>query len=80
MQRPELASIRAQFWKLFRDEGIPFRLHWGKYLPEYDHADWATYFRSQYPKWDAFVALRQQRDPKNVFLTNYWRRHLLGSV
>lgn len=70
----------AQFWKLLRDERIPFRLHWGKYLPEYDYPDWAAYFRSQYPKWDDFSALREQRDPKNVFLTDYWRRHLLGSV
>jgi D-arabinono-1,4-lactone oxidase len=64
------------FWDLFRANNIPFRLHWGKFLPEYDFTEWAAYFRSQYPKWDDFMALRAQRDPKNIFLTDYWRRHL----
>jgi D-arabinono-1,4-lactone oxidase len=67
-----------QFWDLFRANNIPFRLHWGKFLPEYDFQEWAVYFRSQYPRWDDFMKLRAQRDPKNIFLTDYWRRHLLG--
>jgi hypothetical protein len=66
----------AQFWDLLRQKGIPFRLHWGKFLPEYDYGDWAAYLRTQYPKWDDFMALRATRDPRNVFLTKYWRRHL----
>lgn len=67
-----------QFWELCRDNGLPFRLHWGKFLPEYDFKEWAAYFRDRYPRWDDFLALRAQRDPKNIFLTDYWRRHLLG--
>jgi hypothetical protein len=65
-----------QFWDLFRDNGIPFRLHWGKYLPDFDHAEWAAYFRSQLPRWDEFLALRSRLDPDNIFLTDYWRVHL----
>jgi D-arabinono-1,4-lactone oxidase len=67
-----------QFWELFRSNDIPFRLHWGKFLPEYDYSEWAAYLRAQYPMWDDFMELRARRDPKNILLTSYWRRHLLG--
>jgi D-arabinono-1,4-lactone oxidase len=67
-----------QFWDLLRNSDIPLRLHWGKFLPEYDFEDWAAYLKSQYPRWDEFMNLRMQRDPNNIFLTDYWRRHLLG--
>jgi len=69
-----------QFWELLRKEGIPFRLHFGKYWPEFDYKEWAEFFRSQYPRWDDFMALRAKRDPGDIFLTDYWRRHLLGEV
>jgi hypothetical protein len=70
-----------QYWELFRhppDGGpdIPFRLHWGKFLPNYDYPAWADYFARQYPKWNDFMTLRAERDPKNIFLTEYWQRHL----
>jgi hypothetical protein len=68
----------SQFWNALRNENIPFRLHWAKFLPEYDFEDWAAYFKSQYPRWDDFMRLREKRDPKNIFLTNYWSRHLFG--
>jgi hypothetical protein len=68
----------SQFWELFRSNEVPFRLHWGKFLPEYDYAGWAAYLRSQYPRWDDFMDLRARRDPKNILLSSYWRRHLLG--
>lgn len=58
-----------QFWDLLRDMG--FRLHWGKYLLE-DPA----YLRAQYPQWDAFMKVRDEMDPHQVFVTDYWRRHL----
>jgi D-arabinono-1,4-lactone oxidase len=68
----------SQYWEALRNENIPFRLHWAKFLPEYDFEDWAVYFRAQYPRWDDFMALRTKRDPKNIFLTDYWSRHLFG--
>jgi D-arabinono-1,4-lactone oxidase len=68
----------SQFWKLFRDNDVPFRLHWGKFFPEYDYAEWAAYLRSQYPRWDDFMKLCTERDPRNIFLSSYWRRHLFG--
>jgi D-arabinono-1,4-lactone oxidase len=63
------------FWALLRDNGIPFRLHWGKHQPIYGRGDheWVDFFRSHYPRWDDFLALRAQRDPNNIFLTGYWR-------
>lgn len=69
-----------QFWDLLVDNDIPFRLHWGKYLPEYDFDKWAEYLKARYPKWDDFLELRKLRDPGDVFLTDYWRRHLFGEA
>jgi hypothetical protein len=68
-------ALFAGLWKLLRDNGIPFRLHWGKFQPIYGrgHRDWVDYFRSQYPRWDDFLLLRAERDPNNIFLTDYWR-------
>jgi hypothetical protein len=56
----------------------PFRLHWGKHQPIYGRGDreWVDFFRSHYPRWDDFLALRAQRDPNNIFLTGYWRDRL----
>jgi D-arabinono-1,4-lactone oxidase len=65
----------AQLWDLLREAGIPFRLHWGKFQPRYSAGDrgWVDFFRAQYPRWDDFLRLRAERDPNNVFLTDYWR-------
>ena len=74
----QLGGYFSQFWELLREHKIPFRLHWGKFLPEYDYTAWASYFQSQYPRWSDFMKLRTEWDPRNIFLTDYWRRHLLG--
>ncbi|MGN6558400.1 MAG: D-arabinono-1,4-lactone oxidase, partial [Solirubrobacterales bacterium] len=68
-------TFYLQFWELLRKAKIPFRLHWGKFQPRYAKGDrdWVDFFRSQYPRWDDFLALRAERDPNNIFLTDYWR-------
>ena len=68
-------SFYPQFWELFKNLGVPFRLHWGKFQPAIAAGDrtWPDFFRSQYPRWDDFLALRERRDPNNIFLTSYWR-------
>jgi hypothetical protein len=68
-------SFYPGVWNLLREAGIPFRLHWGKFQPVYERGDrdWVDYFRSQYPRWDDFLALRAERDPNDIFLTDYWR-------
>jgi hypothetical protein len=62
-------------WELFRDGGIPFRLHWAKFQPVYEPGDrrWVDLFAAEYPRWDDFLRLRERRDPNNIFLTSYWR-------
>jgi len=74
----EKGGYYDQFWKLFKDAGIPFRLHWGKCIPNYDFKDWAIYYRTNLPKMGDFLNLREQRDPNNVFLTSYWKTRLYG--
>lgn len=64
-----------QFWDLLKNANIPFRPHWGKYLPpsaSYGQ-DW---YRKVYPQFDAFLALRAKYDPKQIFVTDYWREQL----
>lgn len=68
----------SQFWEELKKENIPMRFHWAKFIPEYNYEDWARYIKDQYPRWDDFMALREKRDPKNIFLTNYWSLHLFG--
>jgi D-arabinono-1,4-lactone oxidase len=65
-----------RYWDLLKE--FNFRLHWGKYLPNDPPPDktWAKYFRQQLPRWDDFMAQRAKLDPKNIFLTSYWREHL----
>jgi len=58
-----------QFWQLL-DE-FDYRPHWGKFLP----GDVAR-LSSSYPRWDDFMALRDTMDPDQIFVTDYWRRHL----
>lgn len=67
-----------QYWDLFRDNGIPFRFHWGKFIPAYDFPEWAAHYRSSLPMFDKFMEVRQARDPDNVFFTTYWQQRLLG--
>jgi D-arabinono-1,4-lactone oxidase len=68
----------AQFWEMLKKNNIPFRLHWGKFIPQYDYNKWIDYYREQFPRWNDFMKLRQERDPENIFLNSYWRRHFLG--
>jgi D-arabinono-1,4-lactone oxidase len=68
-------TLFAGFWSMLRDAEMPFRLHWGKFQPAYAEGDrsWVEFFHSQYPRWDDFLSLRAERDPNNIFLTDYWR-------
>jgi hypothetical protein len=68
-------TLYAAFWSLLREAELPFRLHWGKFQPSYPAGDrtWVDFFRAQYPRWDDFLSLRAERDPNNIFLTDYWR-------
>jgi FAD/FMN-containing dehydrogenase len=61
----------SQYWQLFRDKGLDYRLHWGKAL-----SDDVDYLRQQYPRWDDFMQLRDRMDPHQIFVTDYWRKHL----
>ncbi|MCE2571155.1 D-arabinono-1,4-lactone oxidase [Motilimonas eburnea] len=68
-----------QFWNLFKESNIPYRLHWGKMLPllnKRDGQDTMAYIRRQYPKLADFLALRERLDPQQIFVTDYWRDHL----
>jgi FAD/FMN-containing dehydrogenase len=68
-------TMFAGLWNVLREAEIPFRLHWGKFQPLYAAGDrtWIDFFRAQYPRWDDFLHLRAERDPNNIFLTDYWR-------
>lgn len=64
------------FWDLFKEKDIPFRLHWGKFLPPASTNENPAYFASRYPRWNDFLKLRSQMDPDNVFLNSYWKSQL----
>jgi FAD/FMN-containing dehydrogenase len=63
-----------QYWELLREYG--FRFHWGKHLSLADSATGTAYRRAQCPKWDLFMKWRARFDPAQIFVTDYWRKHL----
>lgn len=65
-----------QFWDLFHDNQINFRLHWGKTLPSPGDDLKPSFLTSQYPKWNNWKELRTKMDPDNIFLTTYWNTRL----
>jgi hypothetical protein len=67
-----------QYWDMLRANNIPFRFHWGKFIPAYDFQNWADFYRASWPKFDDFMRVRQERDPDGVFFTEYWRKRLTG--
>lgn len=73
--QPPDVSFYPQFWDLLGPLG--FRPHWGKYLPPADGPWGADYLRTAYAgRIEKFLELRQQLDPRGLFLTDYWRQHL----
>jgi D-arabinono-1,4-lactone oxidase len=68
------ADYYRKFWSLLAP--FKFRPHWGKYLPDGASAQGVDYLKSLYPKWDQWMALRQELDPHQVFVNDYWRSHL----
>ena len=65
-----------QFWDLLEANGIPFRPHWGKYIPSPTAPFGPSYYARVYPRLADFLDLRATMDPKEVFVTGYWRSQL----
>ena len=63
-----------QFWKLLSE--FKFRPHWGKYLPPASSEQGTAYLKALYPRWNDFMKLRAKLDPENIFLSDYWKKHL----
>jgi D-arabinono-1,4-lactone oxidase len=69
-----------QYWEVLRDNDVPFRLHWGKFIPRYDFAEWAALYKANLPRFEDFMAVRETRDPDGLFFTDYWQTRLTGSA
>lgn len=70
-RRSAIAHFHA-FWELFAD--LSPQLHWGKQLPPMPLA--MRWIREAYPGLDDFREVRRELDPKNAFLSNYFRARL----
>jgi D-arabinono-1,4-lactone oxidase/FAD binding domain len=66
-------SFYPRFWELLRP--FDFRPHWGKHLPT-PSPDWQAYYKRCFPKMEAFLALRAEMDPAQIFVTRYWSDNL----
>lgn len=73
--RPERIYY-PQYWELVKD--LDFRFHWGKHLSPPSSDTGPAYRRRTQgaEQWDRFLEVRAQLDPKQVFVTRYWREHL----
>lgn len=69
-----------QYWEILDANQIPFRLHWGKFLPRSEFKRWAAHYRTNLPRFDEFMNLRAERDPDDLFFTKYWRLRLTGEA
>ncbi|MBS1932771.1 MAG: FAD-binding protein [Bacteroidetes bacterium] len=67
-------SFYPLFWNALQPYN--FRCHWGKYLPAANSTQGTSYLQQQYPMWNKFMQLRQQYDPMQVFVNDYWRSQL----
>ena len=67
-------SFYQKFWDLLAP--FNFRPHWGKYLPDGNSTLGASYLAARYPKWNDWMNLRNQMDPYQLFVNDYWRGHL----
>ncbi len=67
-------SFYQKFWDLLAKYN--FRPHWGKYLPDGSSTLGVSYLQNQYPKWNDWMTLRNQMDPYQLFVNDYWRSHL----
>jgi hypothetical protein len=65
-----------QFWVLLAKAGIPFRPHWGKYLPPASTFGPAYYDKVYGDNLDRFLEIRAKLDPNQLFVTDYWREQL----
>ncbi len=63
-----------KFWKLLAP--FNFRPHWGKFLPDARGPQGVKYLKKNYPRWKAWMDLREKLDPDQVFVNDYWREHL----
>lgn len=66
-----VTGFYRQFWDVLAPLG--YRLHWGKFLPEPGTGFDLT---RGYPEWSRWAATRRRVDPRDVFVTDYWKRHL----
>ena len=71
----------TNFWNALLPLDEHVRLHWGKWLPEPGQicggkAFNLAYLKTAFPKMEEWLKLREIYDPKNVFLTDYWRKIL----
>lgn len=72
----EYLDLYRPVWELLYRKKIPFRLHWGKIFPSMSDTehDWREIIvRSQYPCLTKFLDVRKLKDPKNIFLSSFWR-------
>jgi D-arabinono-1,4-lactone oxidase len=71
----------TKYWNVLLN--IPTaRLHWGKHFPEvgtkFDNFTIGPdYVTKSYPKFNEWMEFRKKYDPKQIFVTDYWRK-LLG--
>ena len=65
-----------QFWDKLQQ--YDFRTHWGKWVPgagddEEGVRYWRDYLHKRFPMWDRFLEVREQLDPDQIFVNDYWR-------
>jgi len=75
LKRSDPAVFFRPYFEYFDKHGPEYRCHLGKYVtPNFGNL---KLLRSSYPKYDEWMQIRATLDPRQVFVTPYWREHFL---
>jgi hypothetical protein len=71
---PKTAGWYPKIWDVLSKYN--FQPHWGKFIPDATGPQGTVYMKKNFTKWDAWMNVRQQLDPDQFFVTDYWRAQL----
>ena len=74
-KRSDPADFFRPYFKYFDKHCPDYSCHLGKYVtPDFGNLE---RLRRSYPEYDKWMQIRAKLDPRQVFVTPYWREHFL---
>jgi hypothetical protein len=68
---PKTSGWYPAIWNILSQ--FNFQPHWGKYIPDANGPQGTLYMKNNFSMWDKFLQVRDQLDPNQIFVCDYWR-------